>query len=115
MAEAYCNTFSPMQQGADDAVDAVDDEDAQEVGHSHDDEAQGADDDGDDAEDDEAQGQFDTPRKAGRNDVDAMMRFPLLAQPFFIEGLLVVDRPIFIEGLAAVTIPFVIRKEFRVF
>lgn len=40
-----------MQQGADDAVDAVDDEDAQEIGHGHDDEAQGADDDGDDAED----------------------------------------------------------------
>lgn len=74
-----------MQQGADDAVDAVDDEDAQEVGHGHDDEAQGADDDGDDAEDDEAQGQFDTPRKAGRDDVDAMMRFLLLTQLFFIE------------------------------
>lgn len=29
-----------MQQGADDAVDAVDDEDAQEIGHGHDDEAQ---------------------------------------------------------------------------
>ena len=44
-----------------------------------------------------------------------MMRFPLLAQPFFIEGLLVVDRPIFIDGLAAETIPFMIRKDFRVF
>ena len=65
--------------------------------------------------DDEAQGQFDTPRKAGRDDVDAMMRFLLLAQPFFIEGLLVVDRPIFIDGLAAETIPFVIRKDFRIF
>ena len=44
-----------------------------------------------------------------------MMRFLLLAQPFFIEGLLVVDRPIFIDGLAAETIPFVIRKDFWVF
>ena len=104
-----------MQQGADDAVDTVDDEDAQEIGHGHDDKAQGADDDGDDAEDDEAQGQFDTPRKAGRDDVDAMMRFLLLTQPFFIEGLLVLDRPIFIDGLAAETIPFVIRKDFWVF
>ena len=51
MSEACCNTFSPMQQGADDAVDAVDDEDAQEVGHGHDDEAQGADDDGDERPD----------------------------------------------------------------
>lgn len=118
MSEAYCNTFSPMQQGADDAVDAVDDEDAQEVGHGHDDEAQGADDDGDDAEDDEAQGQFDAPREAGRDDMDAAVlaaRFLFLAQPFFIEGLLVVDRTIFVNGLTAETVPFVIGKDFGIF
>ena len=104
-----------MQQGADDAVDAVDDEDAQEIGHGHDDKAQGADDDGDDAEDDEAQGQFDTPRKAGRDDVDAMMRFLLLTQLFFIEFFLIYPLTNSIAGLAAETIPFVIRKDFWVF
>lgn len=43
-----------MQDGAQDAVQAVDDKDAQQIRHGHDDEPQGTDDDGDDAEDDDA-------------------------------------------------------------
>ena len=42
-------------------------------------------------------------------------RFLFLAQPFFIEGLLVVDRTIFVNGLAAETVPFVIGKDFGIF
>ena len=44
-----------------------------------------------------------------------LLRVLLFPQPFFVEGLLVVDRTVFINGRSAEVVSFLIRENFGVF